>query len=174
MPRPRPFAILSPSILCLCGLSSCHTLEPPPMARAVPQPILPVDKLVDTPAEKTFVLRGDWAQGAWVIKRGATITFRPDGTGQFSAVVYCSQDVGVDELRFQSIQYGSDGNTLFAFPDNPVGYPMHIRRPAKDYPYDANFGFDPRHFDSIHRAKFFATLRIHGSGRLGEDPALVK
>ena len=158
MLRPNHFLPPLAAIFAL-ACTACHTLEPPPMATARPSPLLPVDKLADTAAEKSFVLNADWSEGAWVIKRGATITFRPDGTGHFSAVVFCSQDIGVDEIRFQSIQYGADGNTLFAFPDNAVGYPLHIRRKSKDYPYDVKFGFDSRYFDSIVRSKFFATLR---------------
>ena len=144
-------------------LSSCHTLETPPTASASPAPVAPpVDQVVDTQSEKSFKLRHDWAHGAWVIKRGANITFRSDGTGHFGAVIFSRQPTGFDEVRFQSIQYGRDGNVLFAFPDNPVGYPLHVRRPAKDYPYNANFGFDPRHFDSINHVNFFARMRIHG------------
>ncbi len=163
---------------CLAALLSavfaaagCHTLPVPPMATTSPHPLLPVDKLEGEHAEKTFVLGSDWSHGPWVLKRGAKISFRPDGTGHFSAVVYAREDIGVDELHFQSIQYGADGNVLFAFPDNPVGYPLHIRRPLKDFPYDADFGFDPRHYHSISEAKFFARLRIHGGGAAAEAGA---
>lgn len=134
------------------------------MASARPAPVLPpVDNVVDTEFEKTFELRHDWVHGAWVLKQGARISFRPDGTGDFGAVIYATTPVGFDELRLQSVQYGADNNLLFAFPDNPVGYPLYVRRPAKDYHYNANFGFDPRLFDSIDHVSFFARMRIHGT-----------
>ena len=160
MRRLNASSLFAIAAICL-SVAACRTLSVPPMAVISAEPLLPVDKLADTPTGKTFTLRGDWAHGAWVIKKGASITFQPDGIGRFSAVVYCREDVGVDEIRFQAIQYGADGNTLFAFPDNPVGYPLHVRSAAKDFPYDVSFGFDPRYFNSIEESKFFARLRLH-------------
>jgi hypothetical protein len=144
----------------LFASAACTTTYVTPLAVAQPNRVdLAADQSVP-PGEKVFVLPRDWQYGTWVIKKGATLTFRADGLGSFSCVAFSQFNVSSDELHLQAISYGRDGNALFAVPGSDTGMPLHLRQPNRDFPYDAKFGFDPRYFDSIHDVKFLGRLRL--------------
>jgi len=111
-------------------------------------------------SQKSFLLPNDWQYNNWVIKKGSKITFFSDGMGEFDARIFSQFTTSPDEVRFQSFQYGRDGNLLFTFPETEVGYPLHMRASYRDYPYHVRFAFDPRFFDDINEAKFFARVRM--------------
>lgn len=149
-----------PAALLLVALSSCTTTYVTPMA--VTQTTR-ADVIADETApanQKVFHLPHDWQYNNWVIKRGSKITFHSDGIGEFDARVFSQFTTSPDEVHFQSIQYGKDGNRLFSFPETEVGYPLHIRSSYQDFPYSVRFAFDPRFFDDITEAKFFARVRM--------------
>ncbi len=142
------------------AITSCTTTYVTPMA--VSQTTR-ADVTLDqtTPSnQKTFLLPHDWQYNNWVIKRGSKITFYSDGIGEFEARVFSQFTTSPDEVHFQSIQYGKDGNRLFSFPETEVGYPLHIRSSYQDFPYNVRFAFDPRLFDDINEAKFYARVRM--------------
>ncbi len=161
MKVPTSISLAAASLgLAMLVLPACTTTYITPMATASPAR---VDKTRDqaVPADtKVFSLQRDWQYGPWIMKRGAQILFRSDGTGEFSGTVYAQTDTAPQELHFQSIQYGLDGNRLFSFPQRDVGFRMIMRRSNTDYVYNQSFGFDERHFDHIHSVKFFARLRL--------------
>lgn len=161
-PRDALFRCAVAAGILLAAVSCTTKTYITPMAVAQPNR---VDFSADQslPADvKTFTLPADWQYGTWVVKKGATIQFNRDGTGEFSAVIF-SQHVGSpDELHFQSVQYGIDQNVLFTFPGSEVGLRMGLRESFRDFPYETRFGFDPRLFDSIVDVKFLARLRLNG------------
>lgn len=156
----RPFSmILFAALLELAGCTTTYvtpvavtTLQRDDHAPAQDAPV----------ASKSFTLPHDWQFGIWVVKRGARIVFNADGTGTFSGVLFAHQTTAAygDMLHLQSIQYGPDGNRLFAFPGTDVGAAMGLRSPYRDFPYDIAFGFDPRYFSRIDSVKWYARLRM--------------
>lgn len=113
----------------------------------------------ETVVARTFDITTDWSCGPYVIKRGATLTFRPDGLASFSGRVHTTAYQRGDELYFRSVQFGRDGNVLFVLPASDMPLPVFLRTPHRDYPVDATFGFDKRHFDKIVAIDFQAMLR---------------
>jgi len=144
------------------GLAGCTTTYVTPVAVTTLQRVDSAPSQDTTAVSKTFTLPHDWQFGVWVVKRGAKIVFHVDGTGDFSGVVYAHQTATSygDMLHLQSIQYGRDGNRLFAFPGTDVGAAMGLRSAYRDFPYDAAFGFDPRYFERIDTVKWYARLRM--------------
>lgn len=121
------------------------------------------DDLVKTSNDamtKQFVTRSEWRDGDWVMKRGATIAFRSDGFGSFSGRLYTTRAVPRQTFHFQSVQYGRDGNILFAAPAADLGHAIHARHAERDYPVDFNFGFDARQYEFVQRALFTARIRM--------------
>jgi hypothetical protein len=108
---------------------------------------------------KTFVIKRDWQDGDWIVKKGAKITFRQDGLGSFSGRIYTLQAARKQEFHFQSVQYGRDGNLLFTAPAADLGYSIHARNAEQDYAVDFDFGFDARHFAYIERVLYTARIR---------------
>jgi hypothetical protein len=147
-------------LLIPLALSSCTTTYLTPMAvTQTTRGDVTLDQT--TPSnQKTFLLPHDWQYNNWVIKKGSQITFYSDGIGEFEACVFSQFTTSPDEVHFQSIQFGKDGNRLFSFPETEVGYPLHIRASYQDFPYNVRFAFDPRFFDDINEAKFFARVRM--------------
>lgn len=150
-----PFA-LGLSLLPL--LSGCQTTKPRPTS-STSVPRQKITAPADPAASKQFATVTDWSNGIWVIKKGATIAFRRDGIGSFSARVYTVQSARRQELQFQSVQYGKDGNELFLAPAADLGYAIHARNPNRDYPVDLNFGFDARQFPEIDRVTYVSRIR---------------
>ncbi len=149
--------LLSASLL---GISACTTTYITPISVAETRRV-DVTNGQEIPAgEKTFTLPKDWQWGPWVVRRGATITFREDGTGIFSCRLYSQFNTTPENLHFQAIAYSKDGNRLFAFPGRDTGLSMAIRTPFTDYPYDVPFGYDKRHFEFIDSVKFYGRLRL--------------
>jgi hypothetical protein len=108
---------------------------------------------------RQYVTKADWHDGDWVMKKGATIAFRADGLGSFSGRLYTVRPARNQELHFQSVQYGRDGNLLFAAPAADLGHAIHARSYGQDYPVDFNFGYDARQFPYIERVLFTARIR---------------
>jgi hypothetical protein len=157
----RQLVALTALAASAAGIGGCTTTYVTPTAVASPAR---ADRTRDQsiPAEtKTFSLPNDWQYGPWIMKRGASVEFRADGTGHFSCKLY-SQATSPSpiELHFQSIQFGRDGNRLFTFPLRDDGIALHIRRPYTDFVYDIDFGFDPRLFSDIQEAKFYARVLL--------------
>jgi hypothetical protein len=154
------FSTLLFLVLGSFGLSSCTTTYITPMAVSQPKRLDLAPSQSATPYSKTFRLPHDWQYDSWVMKKGTQITFNADGTGVFDATVYSQYTRQHDELHFQSVQYGVDGNTLFTVPGSDVGYPLHIRGAFRDQVYTGRFGFDKRYFPYINDVKFFARLYL--------------
>ncbi len=108
---------------------------------------------------KEYVTKADWVDGDWVIKKGAKITFRQDGLGSFTCRAYTVAAARRQEFHFQSLQYGRDGNLLFAAPAADLGYSIHARNADQDYAVDFDFGFDARQFAYIERVLYTARIR---------------
>jgi hypothetical protein len=107
----------------------------------------------------SYALRSDWHVHDWVIQRGATFTFRPDGTGSFTGRVYTKRGAKKQELRLQAIAHGKNGRLLFAAPGADLGYAIHAPTPMRDYPVDFNFGYDQRQYPFLDRITFAARVR---------------
>lgn len=116
---------------------------------------------------KTFYLPNDWQYGPWIMKRGSKITYFENGMGRFSGSVYTQYSTVTDHLHLQALAYGKDGNLLFGFPGNDTGFPMRLATSYRDYPYTADFAFDPRYFHDIDTVKFYARHRLR-SQHVGE------
>ncbi len=144
----------------VAGLAACTTTYITPVSVADTRRVDITENQEIPAGEKVFTLPNDWQWGPWVMRGGAKITFREDGTGNFECRVYAQYNTTPEELHFQSIQYAKDGNRLFSFPGKAVGYVMAIRTPYTDYPYNASFGFDERHFEHIDSVKFYARTRL--------------
>lgn len=139
-------------------LTACQTTPSAPVSSiSVPRKVLSAPE--DPNATRQYATTTDWRNGDWVVKKGATISFRPDGIGSFSARVYTVQPARGQELQFQSVQYGKDGNELFLAPAADLGHAIHARQPHRDFPIDLNFGFDARHFPHIERVKYVSRIR---------------
>lgn len=160
-PSNRRLLALIALLAAAASLGGCSTTYVTPTAVAYPTRM---DKTRDQslPADtKTFTLPNDWQYGSWIMKRGASIAFRADGTGHFNGRLYSPARAETPiELHFQSIQFGRDGNRLFAFPLRNDGVALIIRRPFTDHEFDIDFGFDPRLFADIQVAKFFARVEL--------------
>jgi hypothetical protein len=156
MPSPKVLAV----VLVTACLASCTTTYITPMAVSQPKRLDLAQSQSATPLSKTFSLPRDWQYDSWVMKKGSNITFNADGTGTFSITAYSQFTKQHDELHFQSIQYGADGNTLFVVPGSDVGYPIHLRGSYRDFVYTGRFGFDRRYFPYIEDVKFFARLYL--------------
>lgn len=152
--------MLLPLALAALGLGSCTTTYVTPMAVSQPKRLDLAQSQSATPFAKTFQLPRDWQYDSWVMKQGSEITFNADGTGVFNATVFSQYTKQADELHFQSVQYGVDGNTLFVVPGSDVGYPLHIRGAFRDHVYTGRFGFDKRYFPYINDVKFYARLYL--------------
>lgn len=146
--------------VALLSLNSCTTTYITPISVAETRRV-DVTEGQEIPAgEKTYTLPNDWQWGPWVVRRGATIIFREDGTGIFSCRLYTQFNTTPEDFHFQAIAYAKDGNRLFAFPGRDTGLSMAIRTPFTDYPYDVPFGYDKRHFEHIDSVKFYGRLRL--------------
>lgn len=172
-------------ILPLLLLGGCAILPQRPMlVEATASPRIKIVRQVGTEVaiSKTFVLDHDWNFSGAVMRRGASITFTPDGRGAFSCVVYrepfkanpifisastspipavarrYSYQAG-DVMRFSSVQHRRDGNILFQFPAREPSY-FTMVRPDVDYPYDVTFGFDRRQYDEISTVRFVANTEL--------------
>jgi hypothetical protein len=149
--RHRIAAVLA-SAAALC-LGACTTIE------TSVQPRLKQIKRAgaEIAASKTFVIDSDWRCGDIVMRKGASITFTPDGRGAFSCVLYTENPAG-NQLRFASVQYHADGNILFIFPYGEATF-LNMPRPRQDYPYDMALGFDHRHYEQIRSVRFLGSAR---------------
>jgi hypothetical protein len=153
--------LVGAALILLCG--GCTTTYITPISTAMPELIISSPEQTIPATQKTFELKRDWQYGPWVMKKGAKIVFYSDGLGTFDATVYSQYNTTTDILHFQSIQYGSDANRLFAFPKDDVGLRLHMRAPWTDYKYTVNFGYDARYFDEIDHVKFLGRLRLQDS-----------
>lgn len=157
MNKPTALLLLAAT---LSGMAACTTTFITPISVAETRRVDHTQDQAIPAGEKVFTLPNDWQWGPWVMRRGARIIFREDGTGEFMGRVYAQYNTTPEELHFQSIQYAKDGNRLFSFPGTDVGYRMPIRTPFTDYAYNASFGFDARHFEHIDSVKFYARTRL--------------
>lgn len=155
-----PYTKALAALLVTLSLASCTTTYITPMAVSQPKRLDLSMSQSATPYSKTFVLPHDWQYDSWVMKKGTQITFNADGTGVFNVTAFSQFTKKHDELHFQSIQYGIDGNTLFVVPGADVGYPIHLRGSFRDFVYTGRFGFDKRYFNHINDVKFFARLYL--------------
>lgn len=156
----RQYLLLAP-ITAICSLmSACTTTYVTPMAVCHPRRLdVSPSQSVMAPG-KTFTIPHDWQYDSWVMKKGARITFFEDGTGEFNGTVFSQYSTQHDELHFQSVQYGVDGNALFTFPGSDVGHVLHIRGSMRDFPYTVRFSFNRAYYPYIHDVKFMARLRL--------------
>ncbi|MEM0895798.1 MAG: hypothetical protein AAGJ79_02850 [Verrucomicrobiota bacterium] len=152
-------------------LAGCTQTYVTPMAVAQPRRADFSDDQSAIPPQKSFFLPGDWQYNNWVMKKGTKITFYADGFGEFEGTVYSQMSSSPDELHFQAIQYGKDGNRLFTFPASDVGHPIHIRHSFNDYPQTVRFAYNKKYFDSIHDCKFHARMRLKAENFEGTTPS---
>lgn len=148
----QPFAAVSFALLLLAGCAS----DPAP--RTVVSTTL--SRHADsTEFRKVYTLNSDLHGNGWVMRRGAKITFGSDGSAELDAIVYAQEGLPLpNAIHLESIQYGPDGNVLFAVPGNDVGHPLHLRHARRDYPVRQGFGYKRAYFDRITTVKFAARL----------------
>lgn len=135
-------------------LSSCVTPPPPP---PVPSAKIKPQRIDKAAASKTYALTSDWSADGWVIKAGTMISFNADGTGLFEGTIY--QVTGTeerDEVRFQAVQLGRDGNTLFTSPGADTGVGLYIQGLKRERVHTVHFAFDARQFGAIDSVTFMA------------------
>ena len=151
--RLLPTALLS--LLPLLFLAGCAT---PPADYTVVSTRLA--KHADTSEfSKVFHLDSDLHGNGWVMRRGTKISFGSDGSVSLDTNVYALDGLPLpNAIQLESIQYGPDGNVLFAVPGNEVGYPLHLRHPRRDYPVSTRFGYKKAYFERITAVKFAARL----------------
>lgn len=144
------------SILAVLALTlnSCVTPPPPPPA---PSAKIHPHRIDKGAAAKTYALTSDWSADGWVIKSGAMISFNADGTGLFEGSIYqVSGPEDRDEVRFQSVQLGKDGNTLFTSPGADTGIGLYIQGLKRERVHTVHFAFDARQFAAIESVTFMA------------------
>lgn len=119
-----------------------------------------------TEFRKVFSLNHDLRGNGWVMRRGTKIAFGADGSVTLDTIVYALDGLPLpNAIQLESIQYGPDGNVLFAIPGNDVGHSLHMRHARRDYPVSARFGYKKPYFERITTVKFAA--------RLLKEPGLV-
>ncbi len=112
-----------------------------------------------TEFSKVFELDTDLHGNGWVMRRGTRIAFGSDGSVVLDTNVYALDGLPLpNAIQLESIQYGPDGNVLFAVPGNDLGHPLHLRHARRDYPVNARFGYKKAYFERITTVKFAARL----------------
>jgi hypothetical protein len=138
-------------------LSGCAAKAP--LSHTVVSTRLEADKDKTTDFLKVFKLDSDLRGNGWVMRKGASMSFGIDGSAEFEGTIYALQGLWMpNAVQLESVQYGPDGNMLFALPGNGVGQSLHMRQDRTDYPVVARFGFKPAHFQRISSVKFAARL----------------
>lgn len=108
---------------------------------------------------KVYALDSDLHGNGWVMRRGTKITFGTDGSVILDTIVYAEEGLKLpNAVQLESIQYGPDGNMLFAIPGNDVGHSLHMRYTRRDYPVKSRFGYKRAYFDRISSVQFKARL----------------
>ncbi len=104
-------------------------------------------------AEKTFV----WPElrsGDCIMRPGATLVLRPDGTARFNAVVWTTS--GDDRWRIWLEAFASNEWKLFSLPADGGTHLKEMALPRSDYSWDISPGtFDPSKFEHIDVVRIF-------------------
>jgi hypothetical protein len=149
------------SLCLLYALASCVAPQPsalPPLAR---MQATPMGGKGDG-AGKSYVFPRDWSADGWTLKKGAAITFSPDGTGVMEATVYDTLATGKAERLHCFIHVaGTDGNELFVLPNTDAGHVLHVHGVRKDCIHTVPFAYDARYFASIQRVTLSVGRAVH-------------
>jgi hypothetical protein len=104
---------------------------------------------------KVFVLNDDWKVGDCHMRPGATITFKPDGSGTVRAEVYTEQSFFGD-IWHQSFSVKNASSELL-FHLGEYTQQNGKMKPPTIHRLEANFRFDRSKYDEIAEVEFLAS-----------------